>query len=300
MIIAQERLEIFQQEKGLIDEETKQRNRATWGAIKSFEQIASAREKNEKKKPPKEKTQEELDAEAKLREEARKKELDAHTKQIERKYNKTLEARELTKEEEAKQVEEKLALDMLNEDERNALMIEKRKLLAEAVLEAEEKIEAERQAMKKMFNDLEIIGTATKSKELVEIAKALAVSQATIDAYASFSKAWGAYPFPANVLPASMALAGGLANVATIASTPVKFAQGGQFETNQATNFNTTSGQTAQVGEKGLERITVEPIGKSQPSGGTMNVTINLGGQELKKVAIAIAPYMNAVNKGVI
>jgi hypothetical protein len=80
----------------------------------------------------------------------------------------------------------------------------------------------------------------------------------------------------------------------------VKFAQGGQFETNQATSFNTTSGQTAQVGEKGLERITVEPIGKSQPSGGTMNVTINLGGQELKKVAIALSPYMNAVNKGVI
>jgi hypothetical protein len=252
------------------------------------------------KEGTKPKTAEELAEEAKLREEARKKELEAHIKHIERKYNKTLEVRDLTKEEEIAQLEEQLALTMLNEDERNALIIEKRKLLGEKKLEAETKIEEESQKMKDMFGNLEIIGTAIKSKELVEIAKALAVSKATIDAYTSFNTTLASLPYPLNVLPAMQSLATGLATVATIASTPVTFAQGGQFETNQATNFNTTSGQTAQVGEKGLERITVEPIGKSQSSGGTMNVTINLGGQELKKVAIALSPYMNAVNKGVI
>jgi hypothetical protein len=104
--------------------------------------------------------------------------------------------------------------------------------------------------------------------------------------------------FGASLMAIAPIIGAGTAGKAAI--NAVKFAQGGQFETNQATNFNTTSGQTAQVGEKGLERITVEPIGKSQSSGGTMNVTINLGGQELKKVAIALSPYMNAVNKGVI
>jgi hypothetical protein len=104
--------------------------------------------------------------------------------------------------------------------------------------------------------------------------------------------------FGASLMAIAPIIGAGTAGKAAI--NAVKFAQGGQFETNQATNFNTTSGQTAQVGEKGLERITVEPVGKSQSSGGTMNVTINLGGQELKKVAIALSPYMNAVNKGVI
>ena len=105
--------------------------------------------------------------------------------------------------------------------------------------------------------------------------------------------------FGASLMAIAPIIGAGTAGKAAI--NAVKFAQGGQFETNQPTNFNTTSGQQAQAGEKGLERITVEPIGKSSNQGnGTMNVTINLGGQELKKVAIALSPYMNAVNKGVI
>lgn len=293
MIISQERKEIFEKEKGLVDAETKMRNKATWEAIKSYEQISKAKEKSEKNKPAKKKTKEELEQEAKEREEARKKELEASTKAVERKYNKEKESRELTIEDEIKMNEDMLAIKSLNEDERSKLLIEKRELLGEKQKQIEEKILKEKEDMRQMFADLEVIGTATKSKELVEIAKALAVSQATIDAYVSFNKTLASLPYPFNVLPAAQSLATGLANVATIASTPVTFAQGGQFEA-QPQAMQTSSGQTAISNEKGLEIHRVEAIGRTQSSGGTIvPIIINLGGVELKRLAVDLKPYLN-------
>jgi len=250
--------------------------------------------------PPVVKTKEELDEEAMLREEARKKELEEDNKHIERKYNKTLEQRALTIDEEIAKNEELLAVASLNEDERNSLMIKKRELLAQKKLDIDTKLEAESQKMRDLFANLELIGTATKSKELVEIAKALAVSKATIDAYTSFTTTLASLPFPLNVLPATQSLAMGLANVATIASTPVTFSQGGQFETSPNV-MQTNAGQTAVTNEKGLEIHKVEAIGKTQSSGSsTVPIIIQLGGVELKKIAVNLKPYLNAIDRGVI
>jgi hypothetical protein len=71
-------------------------------------------------------------------------------------------------------------------------------------------------------------GLAQKNKEFAGIAKALAISQATFNAYLAYTKALATYPPPFDIIGAGVALASGLAAVATIAATP--FAKGGSFK----------------------------------------------------------------------
>lgn len=91
--------------------------------------------------------------------------------------------------------------------------------------------------------------------------------------------------------------AGGTAGKALI--NAVQFAQGGQFETRPQV-MQTNAGQTAVTNEKGLEIHKVEAIGKTQSSSSVVPIVINLGGVELKRLAVNLKPYMNAIDRGVI
>ena len=72
------------------------------------------------------------------------------------------------------------------------------------------------------------VGLAQKNKEFAGLAKSLSIAQATFSAYEAFNKALAAYPPPFNFIGAGVALAAGLASVATIAAT--NFATGGSFK----------------------------------------------------------------------
>ena len=231
----------------------------------------------------------------KAKAEAEKRHLE-EIKEIERKYNKIREIRDLDIEDEIAKNEELLALNLHNEDERNTLLIRRRELLARKTLEIETKLEEEKQKMRQMFNDLEVIGTATKSKELVAIAKAMAVTQATIDAHSAWGKAWASLPFPANVLPASMALAQGLANVATIASTPVKFADGGVVKATQGGQTGNINGVNSTVAENRSDEAIIpledDARVKELMGGGQTVVNLIIDGQKLAQAVV------NGYNKG--
>jgi len=126
---------------------------------------------------------------------------------------------------------------------------------------------------------------------------------AQIDAWMAteIAKAQASAPltFGASLLAIAPIIGAGTAGKAAI--NAVKFAQGGQFETNQPISMNTTSGNQAIAGEKGLERIKVEPVGKSSSQGNqNINVTVMLGNTELKKIAYDLKPYLNAIDRGVI
>jgi hypothetical protein len=204
------------------------------------------------------------------------------------------------KEDEAKKAEEELKQQeadalYLGELQANAAMYN-----AQQKKQIEAKFNADIAAMTEdtMKNLLNIESGGVR--EFFEIQKAAATADAIISGYQAVAKAATIAPFPFNI--PSITAAGIMAASQVNAIQSSKFAQGGQFETNQATNFSTVGGGQAQVGEKGLERITVEPIGKSQSSGGgsVAPIVIMLGSTELKKIAIDLKPYLNAVDRGVI
>lgn len=73
------------------------------------------------------------------------------------------------------------------------------------------------------------MGQAQKlfGKEYFGVAKALAVSEATVAAYLSFNKTMGAYPYPINAAMAGISLATSLVQVSKIMSTSAGIAHGG-------------------------------------------------------------------------
>jgi hypothetical protein len=92
-----------------------------------------------------------------------------------------------------------------------------------------------------------------------------------------------------------IAIAGivGAGTAGKAAINAVKFAQGGQFDrTNVST---TTSGQTAIDNERGLERVTVEPIGQPESSSGRpIQVVIQMNGKTLAK---QLYPEIQAIER---
>lgn len=103
--------------------------------------------------------------------------------------------------------------------------------------------------------------------------------------------------FGASLLAIAPTIAAGTAAKAAIGA--VKFAQGGTFETQGAMNYQTSSGQTATVGEAGRERVTVDPIGKakSNNNGQPIIVQLNVDG---KSMARMLAPHLSAIDRRVI
>jgi hypothetical protein len=117
-----------------------------------------------------------------------------------------------------------------------------------------------------------------------EIKKRLA---AKIDAWAASEVAVNAL----NPFAIAMILAAQTAGKAALGS--IQFAQGGQFERTNVSQ--TTGGQTAVDNERGLERVTVEPIGQPDSSSGRpIQVHINLNGKTLAK---QLYPEIKAIER---
>lgn len=184
-------------------------------------------------------------------------------------------------------IEQRAQLELKGIQLQNQLIIENEKRRMQAIAD-----------IQTSFDNLEIIATATKSRELFDIAKAGSIATATMKAYEAFNTSLASAPFPFNLVGAGAALATGLGTVASISSQNPKFARGGEFETSGPQTARTTSGQTALMGEAGKERVSVEPIGKpSSAAPSNINLTINLDG---RTVAKQIYPYIKAIDRGTI
>lgn len=124
-------------------------------------------------------------------------------------------------------LDRKLSLETISQDERSKLILDREKLLADKRLGNEKNFQQALANLKNSFDDLQVIATVTKSKELFDIAKVGAIATATMDAYAAFNKSLASTPWPFNLIGAGAALAAGLANVSNISSIVPKFADGG-------------------------------------------------------------------------
>jgi len=130
------------------------------------------------------------------------------------------------------------------------------------------------------FNDLAQVmeNTGKSSREFLIAAKAVAVTEATINSFLAYTKALASAPPPANQILATAALVAGMAKVAAIASTPIKAETGLQ-------NYTVPQGYNNDnypVMAKSGEQVTVTPKGESQSE--EQNIIFNIDGKALFSV----------------
>ena len=209
---------------------------------------------------------------------------------------------QLTIDEEIAKNEELLVIAKGNAEEQDKVRAKLRDLKLAKLKEEADKEKTINEAIsasyKKMIDD--------KVKADIELSDALAGGfETTLNYYKKMLTAqidaWMATEIAKNFYnPFMIASIVGAGAVGKAGINSVQFAQGGQFETSPNV-MQTNAGQTAVTNEKGLEIHKVEAIGKTQSSGSsTVPIIIQLGGVELKKIAVNLKPYLNAIDRGVI
>jgi tape measure domain-containing protein len=154
-----------------------------------------------------------------------------------------------------------------------AIIAEQKKLFDSRVAFAQQQLQTTGQ----MLSDLQTVfrNAGKESRKLAILMKGVAIAEASISTYAAFTKALDMssrfLPFPANLIPAGLTLAAGVAKVAAIASTPIPTAQtGGTFT---VPDMPAMRNDRAAVMASPGETVSVTPRGES---GGMRETHVNI------------------------